>query len=262
MSDIKEVLATAFVDEPPMTIDKPALVKAGRRGVTTRYAFVALAAVAAVAVVVVPAVTMPGGGGGGGGPDAGQVSTTPSPARVVTPSDLIGPPPNPYPATAEHAAELTEILRGAGVIPEGFTPVPRSPKATADNWEFEPSESDYQAGAEMFGARGSVQVWVRLSRYAYKGCEESSFPTSGAETCEERTTDDGREYKVESAPDFPGEPFAVILRLPDGNTLMVSSSGIEDRSNGPYDRMPGSVGSQPLTMDELVKLATVPGLVF
>ncbi|MEU4738953.1 hypothetical protein AB0G02_00635 [Actinosynnema sp. NPDC023658] len=261
MSDIKEVLATAFADEPPMVVDKLALIKAGRRGVTTRYALVGLAAVAAAAVVVVPIVTMPGGGGGGG-PDAAQVSTTPSPARVVTPSDPIGLPPSPYPATAEHAAELTGILRGSGAIPGDFTPVPRPPGSTADNWEFEPSDSAYQAGAEMFGARGSVQVWMRLSRYAYKGCEESSFPTSSTATCEQRTTDDGREYKVESAPDFPGVPFAVTVKLPDGNTVMASSNGIEDRSNGPYTRSPGAVGDQPLTMDELVKLATVPGLTF
>ncbi|KOX35031.1 hypothetical protein ADK67_00325 [Saccharothrix sp. NRRL B-16348] len=261
MSDIKEVLATAFVDEPPLAIDKPALIKAGKRGITTRYAFVGLAAVAAAVVVIVPAVTMPGGGGGG--PDVGRVSVTPpSVAYRIPSSDVKVPTPDLGPATAEHAAKLTELLRTSGAIPGDFTPVPPPATWTAGNWEFEADGSDYQARAEMFGTRGSVQVWMRLSRYAYKGCEESSFPTSGAETCEQRTTDDGREYKVESAPDFPGVPFSVILKLPDGNTLMASSTGIEDRSNGPYTRMPGAVGEQPLTMDELVKLATVPGLVF
>ncbi|MFD0201842.1 MULTISPECIES: hypothetical protein [Saccharothrix] len=67
---------------------------------------------------------------------------------------------------------------------------------------------------------------------------------------------------MESAPDFPGVPFAVTLKLPDGNTLMASSVGTEDRSNGPYTRSPGAAGEQPLTMDEVVKLATVPGLTF
>jgi hypothetical protein len=87
MSDIKQTLAGAFDDEPPMTIDRAAIVKAGRRRVAFRRGYTTAAVLAAVAVVSGPIAL---GWGGSGVDAAGSPSTlvtttgTSSPARGIT----------------------------------------------------------------------------------------------------------------------------------------------------------------------------------
>ena len=258
MTDIKQTLATAFADEPPLTIDKPAIRLAGRRKVATRYASIGAAVVVAVAVATVP-ISM-NLGGGGGGPDAGQVRAAESQAPVHrVPETTFDKPLEPG-VTDQRAEELTAILRDSGAIPPSLRT--HSPAGSErEPWEFEAWRNFYRAHAEVFDARGSAIVEVALHSEPYGGCEVASVQ-SAARTCEERTTADGRDYKVEFAPDLPGQLLRVTSKLPDGKQLQATSQAIEDRSKGPYTTTPGIGGTQPLTADELVKLATVPGLVF
>ncbi|MBB5806488.1 hypothetical protein F4560_006256 [Saccharothrix ecbatanensis] len=264
MTDIKETLATAFTDEPPLTIDKYAIHRAGRRKVTTRYASIGSAVLVTAVVVSVPAMVNLGSGGGGG-PDVGQASMTESQTLVQRTTDPLGTAAPLGTATPlgpgmseERAAELTRILRTSGALPAMET---HSPEGSVP-WEFEAWGEFYNSHAEVFDERGSAIVSLQLVPRPYKGCDKSEYRTP-PKSCEERTTHDGRDYKVELSPDTPGNMIRVTVKLPDGKMLDVQAQGIEDRSNGPYDTtpMPGG-GPQPLTVPEVVKLATVPGLVF
>ncbi|QTR01183.1 hypothetical protein J7S33_16980, partial [Saccharothrix algeriensis] len=62
MTDIRQVLETAFDDEPPSNLDKSAIVRAGRRRLGARRATTAGAVLAAVTAVGVPVVLAAGGG--------------------------------------------------------------------------------------------------------------------------------------------------------------------------------------------------------
>lgn len=257
MTDIKQTLATAFADEPPLAVDKSAIRRAGRRKVVTRHASVGSAVAVAVAVAIVPFGL---DAGGGGGPDVGQASTAES--QVAVPRSAPGPYTKPLDSglSDERAAELTGILRDSGAIPAMQTHSPAG--AEFGPWEFEAWGAFYKAHAEVFDARGSAIVTVELVARPYEGCEAVTFQ-SAARTCEVRTTPDGREYKVERGPDVPGDLIRVTAKLPDGRKLEVSAQGIEDRSGGPYNTTPAvGGGPNPMTVDELVNLATVPGLVF
>ncbi|GAB2996686.1 hypothetical protein [Saccharothrix stipae] len=259
MTDIKQTLAAAFTDEPPLAIDKPAIRRAGKRKVATRYASIGTAVAVAAVLVAAPMTMNLGGGVGGGGPDAGQAST----AEPRTSVRRSGPGPHTKPLdpglSDERAAELTGVLRDSGAIPAMRTHSPAG--AEYGPWEFEAWGAFYKAHAEVFDARGSAIVTVELVARPYEGCEAITFQ-SADRTCEVRTTPDGREYKVERGPDVPGDLIRVTTKLPDGRKLEVSAQGIEDRSEGPYDTTPAVGGPQPMTVDELVKLATVPGLTF
>ncbi|ONI82363.1 hypothetical protein ALI22I_40365 [Saccharothrix sp. ALI-22-I] len=259
MTDIKQTLATAFTDEPPLTIDKPAIRRAGKRKVATRYASIGAAVLVAVVVVAVP--TMVNLGGGGGGPDVGQVSAPESQTSIPRTTVVISETKPLDPGLSdERAVQLTGILRDSGAIPAMQTHSP--PGSEFGPWEFEAWGSFYRTHAEVFDARGSAIVSMSLVARPYEGCEEITFQSANR-TCEVRTTADGREYKVELGPDVPGNLIRVTLKLPDGRKLEVSTQGIEDRSKGPYNTTPVvGGGPQPLTVDEVVKLATVPGLTF
>ncbi|WP_158847088.1 hypothetical protein [Saccharothrix deserti] len=258
MTDIKQTLATAFTDEPPLAMDKSAIRRAGKRRIATRYASIGTAVLVAAVVVAVP--TMVNLGGGGGGPDVGLASAPESHTVIPRTSDAVSDTKPLDPGLSdERAVQLTGILRDSGAIPAMQTHSPVG--AEFGPWEFEAWGAFYTATAEVFDARGSASVSLRLVARPYEGCEEITFQSANR-TCEVRTTADGREYKVELGPDVPGNLIRVTLKLPDGRKLEVSAQGIEDRSKGPYNTSPAVGGPQPMTEAELVKLATVPGLTF
>ncbi|WP_447008620.1 hypothetical protein ACRAKI_35055 [Saccharothrix isguenensis] len=161
----------------------------------------------------------------------------------------------------ERAAELSQVLRESGALPEGVRT--RTPAGShVRPWEFEAVGPFCSLGTEVETTRGAGTVSISMfSHRSYEGCESPTSLSPGR-TCVERDTSDGRAVKVETDPDGPGQPIQVTVELPEDRMMLVSVQGIADRGTGNYDTTPLPGGTQPLVVEEVVNLATVPGLVF
>ncbi|MFI9811145.1 hypothetical protein [Saccharothrix variisporea] len=255
MTDIKQTLETAFDGEPPLTLDLPGIMKTGKRRVTVRRVAAGVAVLATATVVCVPA--MLGSSGGGGSVQVASqptvsLTTTASPSttsmatETTKPGTTGGPqtmpvPQPPRPVTDERAAQLTALL--AGSLPAGarVAPIPGDPMTP---WTFAASGNQYKSVTEVTTEAGRGMVLV----YLVPGDEPKCEP--GCET----------------------------VRLPDGRTAFVSRSSFEERTLLLVDvAIPGgrvhvqvhnssdkatSNGNAPLTAEEAVKVAAIPGLTF
>ncbi|GGP80979.1 hypothetical protein [Saccharothrix coeruleofusca] len=278
MSDIKEILGTAFGDEPPLRVDREAIVKSGRRRLAVRSAATGMAVFAAVAAVTVPVLL--GGRGGGigiggapsssappltsttaGGPSTTLGSTPPSthyssaPASAdpsgglevsatSKPADPNKPRP-PKPVTAERAAALTSLVTSSGVLPQGqYTPIP------AGQLEMRPTPDGYQLAADVTTATGSGQLRLSLRMERQVGCADSSS-IPGLQ-CWERQVD-GKRIIVEDHQLGGDRRLAVTYQHADGTLFQASAT---DHTQA------GPAGPMPLTWEQLAKIATLPGVAF
>ncbi|NUT47377.1 MAG: hypothetical protein HOV94_08705 [Saccharothrix sp.] len=261
MSDIKEVLAEAFVDEPPMTVDKPALIRAGRREVVRRYAFVgAVMALVVVAAVTVPSVLW-------SGEDTTLLASSPSPTSETTstPPDRGFVPaeparnapglPPPRPVTSERAAELSALLKDA--MPDGVVSraIPGQPWGVLEFSVPAQAPGTYFSHTELVTARGHGSVAVQIftkARGARDGCPPDELP---GYSCSEWEVD-GKHVRAAWAPN-PGalELSDVRVWWPDGTLVIVSGFG--SSTGGGHVLHP-----MPLDFEQLVNLATQPWLTF
>lgn len=275
MTDIKQTLSTAFDDEPPFTVDKAAILKNGRRGVTMRRGYTAAAVLATVTAVAVPAVLWSGvGAGGGSGGDrlqvaAGQSSTSspalttsePAPSTTTSepqttfttkpgssnaPTSLEQPKP-PKPVTPARAGELGALLAASGAIPAGAQgkAVPQDPMAP---WTFRISDANaYLSLTDVTTATGRGAVLLHL----YPGnaaCEV------GDTTC--RQEEYGGKTVAVSSQEYNGITLVTVrTATPDGAVMSAQTSNSSDKgtSNGT---------PPPLTWEQLAKIATQPGFTF
>lgn len=275
MTDIKETLGNAFGDEPPLRIDRAAIVRSGKRKLMVRNAGTGMAVIAAVAVISVP--TLLGGRGGGIGMGGASSSSAPPLTTVTTttvttttesptnqpptsavtsapdhpgretskPVDTDKPAP-PKPVTDARAAELTALLASSGVLPEAeYTPIPAGRlgmRVTSD-------ESGYELAADMTTATGSGQLRLLLSTYEVINCAELP-PTPGV-MCEQRDFEGERVVVQDYSPVGVGGDYrlAVQYELADGTAFMAAVAG--PRGSNP-----------PLTWQQLAKIATLPGVAF
>lgn len=273
MTDIKQTLATAFDDEPPLAIDKAVILKKGRRRATFRRGYTAAAVLATVTAVAVPALLWPGAGAGGGGDGlqaaAGQPSTsaptlttsaapasttTSEPESTVTtkpgspdaPASLEQPKP-PKPVTPQRAAELGALLAASGAIPAGAQgkAVPQDPM---DPWTFRISNANaYLSLTDVTTAAGRGAVLLHLYP-GNAGCE------SGDASCRQEQYG-GRTVAV-SSQEYNGITLVTVrTATPDGAVMSAQTSNSSDKgtSNGT---------PPPLTWEQLAKIATQPGFTF
>ncbi len=279
MTDIKQSLATAFEDEPPLGIDKAAIVRDGRRKAVLRRGYTGAALLATVAAVAVPALLWSGAGGGSGGaqlPVAGERSsttastlTTPSTPPVDTGSSVpetgssrnpgsgvvtVPIPPPPKPATAQRAAELTAVIAGSGAIPAEArgTAVPRSAidPSLMDPWTFYVVDtSGYVSTTDVTTPAGRGSVLLHLHTF-----RESTRCDPGDSKCQVRQYA-GRAVTVSSQEHDGMIRITVSAATPDGAVISAQASNTSDNvtPNGP---------APPLTWEQLAKIVTVPGLVF
>ncbi|MFJ6670759.1 hypothetical protein ACIQMJ_06580 [Actinosynnema sp. NPDC091369] len=273
MTDIKQTLSTAFDDEPPLGIDKAAILRSGRRKATFRRGCTGAAVLATVAAVAVPALLWSGAGGGSGGDRlqvaAGQSSatgptltTTSAPAPTTTsapetwfttkpgssgvPGSAVVPPP-PRPVTPERAGELGALIAAAEAFPTvvQVKPVPQDPM---DPWTFRISNSNaYLSLTDVTTEVGRGSVLLHL----YPGnarCEAADT------TCQERQFG-GRSVSVSTQEHNGITLLTVRTATPDGAVMSAQTSNSSDKatSNGT---------PPPLTWEQLAKIVTVPGLVF
>lgn len=250
MTDIKQTLATAFDNEPPMSTDKPAIIRAGKRRALGRNVSIGMAVVAAVGVMVTVPITI---NSGGGGPGAVQVAEPNESSRTpISPPDPTFLPPQspPKPVTAERAAELTVLLAASGVIPKD-APVAQIPGESAGPLQIRHLDG---MGYKMYGqvttsrGRGGLMIWLDMDQNRKRSCDGSS-----ATRCEERQVDD-RRLVMEDRDEIMGGLRTVYAWLPDGSVLLVQSSGSVPGESSP--------GTAPFDMDELVNIATQPWLTF
>ncbi|TQM82211.1 hypothetical protein FHX81_4609 [Saccharothrix saharensis] len=272
MTDIKQTLSTAFDDEPPLRIDKAAILRSGRRKATFRRGYTGAAVLATVAAVAVPALLWSGAGGGSGGERldvAGQASTTgptltttSAPAATTTsvpetgfttkpgssgvPGSALLPPP-PRPVTPERAGELGALIAAAEAFPAVVQakPVPQDPM---DPWTFRISNSNaYLSLTDVTTATGRGSVLLHL--YPGDARCEATDPT-----CQERQYD-GRSVSVSVSEHNGITLLTVRTATPDGAVMSAQTSNSSDKatSNGT---------PPPLTWEQLAKIVTVPGLVF
>jgi len=230
VTDIRQVLETAFDDEPPSNLDKSAIVRAGRRRLGARRATTAGAVLAAVTAVGVP-VVLAAGGGASVAPVASQPATA-EPAPVG--SSARRPP------TIQRAAELSALLANSGALPE----------MQVHRWSFGTREEGYLVRAELGGGPAG-ELNVRLADEPFE---------CGAAPADDRVDCETRQYRgvpvvVRQSGDGASRSFKVSARTADGGVLsaeVVTGGAVDGRPAPP----------QPLTYEQVAKLATVPGVTF
>lgn len=274
MTDIKQTLATAFEDEPPLGIDKAAILRTGRRRAIFRRGYTGAVVLATVAAVAVPALLWSGAGGGSGGGRlqvAAEQSSTTAPTSTTTPSApadtgtsvpettyttkpgstsapgsvLQAPPPKPL--TARRAAELGAVIAGSGAIPADATgrTVPQDPM---DPWTFRVSNPNaYLSLTDVTTPAGRGSVLLHLHPGSAQ-CDPADT------TCQVRQYG-GRTVTV-SSQEYNGITLVTVrTATPDGAVMSAQTSNSSDKAT-PNGTPP------PLTWEQLAKLVTVPGLVF
>ncbi|NUT95626.1 MAG: hypothetical protein HOY78_26715 [Saccharothrix sp.] len=257
MTDIKNTLETAFDGEPPLTLDLPGIMKTGKRRVTVRRVAAGVAVLATATVVCVPAMLGSSGGSGSAQVAASQPSvsltttapppsTTPMPTETTKPGATGGPqtmpqPQPPRPVTEERAAQLTALL--AGSLPAGaqVAPIPGDPMTP---WTFAASGNQYKSVTEVTTAAGRGMVLVYLMPGDEPKCEPG---------CETVQLADGRLAFVSSSNFEDRTLLLVDVAIPGGRVhVQVHNSSDKATSNG----------TAPLTAEEAVKVAAIPGLTF
>ncbi|MFD1148695.1 hypothetical protein [Saccharothrix hoggarensis] len=282
MTDIKQTLATAFEDEPPLTIDRAAILRSGRRKAIFRRGCTGAAVLATVAAVCVPAMLGSGGGGGVAQVGAGGSSTTapvgssapasstaatgstpssatggPSTTGVTTPPDRTSfqPEPPPKPTSPRRAAELTSLLASSGVIPADARSA-RYADYPAGPWEFAADAAGYEAIADVTTAAGRGRVMVNLGGGEGPRCDPGL--NTAKSTCELKVVD-GQPVVVLAQTSDDLHPVTLVsasLRKADGTVVEVSAM------NGNVEKTGLTGPNPPLTVEQLVKIATLPGLTF
>lgn len=260
MSDIKQALETAFDGEPPLALDMPKIMKAGRRRVAVRRAATGVAVLATVTAVCVPA--MLGSSGGGGSVEVGASTAsvtltttappTSSPANEPRQTHTTKPgadvpsmplPQPPRPVTEERASQLTALLAASGALPEGARvgPIAGDPMTP---WTFAASGTQYKSVTDVTTAAGKGMVLIYLMPGDAPKCEPG---------CEVVRQPDGREAFV-SASEHNGIRLTLVDVAIPGGRVHVQVSNSSDKAVGN--------GDAPLTAEQAVKLATIPGLTF
>lgn len=260
MSDeIKELLGRAIGAEPPLGIDRDEVFRAGRKQARRRRALASGGVVAAVVVAAVGATTLTNFVSVEPEPVPPAVGDSrhapPGPELPLPPkSEPQRPPESGVPRSADHAAQLTQLLYESGFVsPDVAMPWP----GRAGSPGFRVDEGVYLYEADITGpdGEGVLQVTVDVAR---TGVAASCDDIGGQfDTCEV-TKKDGNAVAEATWKSGEGERrnLAVVV-LPDGTKVAAMSSNFSRRF-ADYGKRP--TGDQPvLDMAALTTLLVNPG---
>ncbi|MFD9736929.1 hypothetical protein [Umezawaea sp. NPDC059074] len=270
--DIRTAFGSVFTDEPPLGVHSAEVLRKGRGRLRRRRAALAGGFAAVVAAVVVGGSLLPGPrelvSAARPSPDraAGPCST--GPESSTAPATLQGStapaattlPVRPCePTTAEQAQALTGLLTRVGVLPSEFT------LRGADDSPvlFVERRGEYLLTADLVAPDGQEGALTVLVGGLSSGDSRPSCQPPA--TCEFRTVD-GETLQITTRPfGSAGEVLTMVYHLSaDGSQVYASTSNVSSRASGATGkaRTPPSIDHQPLTVDQLVKLVTLPGLEF
>ncbi|PRY32717.1 hypothetical protein [Umezawaea tangerina] len=250
--DLKKVLAIALADEPPSHLTSEEALKAGRARLRGRR-FSSVVAVALVVVGAVFAVSL-----ATAVPHSATPAIDPSP-----PADCVGgtscPPRKQSLHDPVRAATLDEVIFDSGVLPKDFA-YSLVGDAGSAAYPDRSEPRDYQLLYRAEGPDGrvgsvSVEIGVATTAVTRPDC-------GGPISCETRWIR-GLEVLFTTSSQGDGDAAVVLVTAyadqADGSRVMVISCNHEPPTGGPVVINPGW---QPLDLEQLGNLVTLPGLEF
>jgi hypothetical protein len=164
---VKHLLGKAFGPEPPLTLDREAIFRRGRRGVRIRRLAASGGVAAAVAAMVLGAAALSNlpGDGPAQGLSPGQSTSAPQlPYPPLSTSSESAPRlPLTTPTSGEaHAGELTKLLATSGVVPGGIAVFPAEPNSAPLRFTFD--GDTYRTAATLSDAKGQGVLIIELRR--------------------------------------------------------------------------------------------------
>jgi len=261
--DIRTAFGSVFTDEPPLGVHSAEVLRKGRGRLRRRRAALAGGFAAVVAAVVVSGSLLPGqrdlvsAARPTPDPASGPCSTGPESSTAPAATTL---PVRPCePTTAERAQALTGLVTRVGVLPSEFT------LRGADDSPvlFVQRRGEYLLTADLVAPDGQEGALTVLVGGLSSGDSRPSCQPPA--TCEFRTVD-GETLQITTRPfGSAGEVLTMVYHLrADGSQVYTSTSNVSSRASHATGkaRTPPSIDHQPLTVDQLVKLVTLPGLEF
>ncbi|HVK23345.1 MAG TPA: hypothetical protein VM677_18470 [Actinokineospora sp.] len=256
MTDAKEVLSRAFDQEPPLRLDKDAVISAGRRTLKRRRA-VAVSGVAAVVIGAVLGVTSLTGRGA-----AGQVGPAVQPTTVSTSPSAAPTSPTP---TGTSTTRRPAAPGGVELDPADVAALNKAFNAGVLLW---PPGVEVPDPEFVFGRDGTAVTWVdtvsgkravTVAVYRVTDQRRPAMDCVSAQNgrklpdCSTRTLEDGTRVRLDvSAPPGAVAVVSVNALRPDGTAVEL----LETAGDGPEHRK-----SRVLGDEALIGLATQPGLV-
>jgi len=275
--ELRDSLRLAASDPPPTAIDVDALLEGEHRAARRRRWLGTAGAAAGVVTAIAVGVALIGGYGGSprGTPVGG-----PGPTAIDRKSAEPGPQATPRIPTEPASAaipRLSEAFRQAlralssgpgggqlpviepdlSVLPPQHGPTP-DPSSTPPIETFSGGpESGYKALYTLTDSAGYSSLLVVIQA-APMPLDTACVTNDAMTRCTVTTGPDGSKI-------YSGQPNnAVELYRPDGTHITVMESNVKSESDGPEpDKTPRSVTTRPqpaLTLDQLVSLASAPGL--
>lgn len=259
--DIKALLDKAFGPEPPLSLDREAILRRGRRQVRVRRLAASGGVAAAVVAVVLGAAVLSNKPGGDEVNPAQPASTRPV-ATTTTPSDRVpdgpelplttttAPTRTPIDAARRHAAELTTVL--ARALPGDFKLQPLEPDTAPLVFAFD--GTSYRTSARLTDASGQGIVLIVVNLVprgsapprcpGHTRCTELS--EAGVAMTERTDTTSGGTVE-----------YSIIAHRPDGTRLTLIANNLasikieETRIGRP---------APPVDLAQLRAIATLPGM--
>lgn len=253
--DVKALLGRALAGEPPLTLDRDEVFRAGRRRLRNRRLFSSGGVVTGVVAAAVGAVllTSPIGDEPPVAPPAasGPENSAPTgPSLPLNPS-VTTPPSSRPPMSEDHAVALTGALVDSGLL--GKDVKLAEPK-------FYPGDVSYDLQTDVItpAEEGALTVSVAA---APSGAATDCAAVRDNAGCEVRTVQ-GTRVAVGTWKDYgTGEKRLLVYAIrADGTSVTASASNLS--ANEREDGQP-PVGKTPvIDEDALTKIATIPGLRF
>jgi hypothetical protein len=265
-NNVAELLRVHVADGPPMGLTSSAVIAAGRRSRRQRRLLgAACALVAAVTVTSAAFAWLPAGGGTA--PPATSPAATCADLEVPSPSPPgAGPSParaDPDPAALAAARQVSCYLRDVlpALLPNAtFAANPARPGTAAlvaVPGGMGGGDLEVTATALVSDQAGTGLVIVAVSRQAAPTAaqvdETCTAPTAKAQC---RTGANGEHIEIYDAGVDPNGAHGITVYVYSGHTFILAGA----RNTGETQDSPPSRPEPPLTVDQLITVATAPAV--